>query len=138
MFILPIPEDGKVTRSDQSLLVMFAIKLVFKRGNFLTEAFCEISIRKWTDPWIYIHNFMLIIKPNSFPWLSSRCYQLENSVWSRMQLHIANIIEVNGIQSICIEAENVEWCLIQEYAKLHQWLQTRLKRIIFISFSSYS
>lgn len=46
MFILPIPEDGKVTRSDQSLLVMFAIKLVFKRGNFLTEAFCEISIRK--------------------------------------------------------------------------------------------
>lgn len=52
MFILPIPEDWKVTRSDQSLLVLFDIKLVFLRKNFLAEAFCEISIRKQTEPWI--------------------------------------------------------------------------------------
>lgn len=80
MFILPIPEDWKVTRSDQSLFVLFDINLVFLRKNFLVEAFCEISIRKQTEPWIYIHNFMMIIKANSFPWHSPRCYQLENSV----------------------------------------------------------
>lgn len=61
MFIFPIPEDSNVTRSSQSLLVLFDIKLVFMRGTFLAEAFCEICVRKRTrpldiDPQFYVDN----------------------------------------------------------------------------------
>lgn len=74
-FILHIPGGWKVTRNDQSLAILFDIKIIFMRGNLPAEAFCDISISKITDSSIYTHSSLLITKLNSVPWPSPRGYQ---------------------------------------------------------------